>query len=70
MELENKLYTAGEVARVLGVPLARLDYAIRSYQIEPTQRAGILRLYDSETIERIKRSLRRINGTSIGRPCV
>lgn len=56
----RELKTVGDVARGEGVPAHRVAYAIETYHIEPTQRAGILRLYDESKIVVIRSALRRI----------
>ena len=57
----ERLHTIGEVAKYLNVPSNRVDYAIRVYGIKETQRAGILRLYDADAVQRVERAVRRID---------
>ncbi len=61
-----KLHTIGEIARRERVPLHRVSYAVDSYRIEPTQRAGIIRLFDDGKVEVIRAALRRIAGRNGG----
>ena len=63
-ESTGELKTVGDIAREEGVPAHRVAYAIETYRIEPTQRAGILRLYDESKIVVIHSALRRIAGRS------
>ncbi len=56
----SELKTVGDIARDEGIPPHRVAYAIETYRIEPTQRAGILRLYDASKIVTIRSALRRI----------
>ena len=56
----HPLLTVGDIARLEGVPPRRVTYAIDSYRIAPTQRAGILRLYDESKLEAIRWAMRRI----------
>ena len=63
------LSTIGDIARMLGVTPARVSYAIQTYRIEPTQRAGILRMYDETKIEAIRSALRRIESNKGDTQC-
>lgn len=56
------LKTVGDIARNEGVPPYRIAYAISTYGIEPTQRAGVLRLFDEAKVAAIRSALRRIAG--------
>ena len=47
-------------ARAEGIPKHRVEYAIDSYRIEPTQRGGIIRLFDADKVDVIRSALRRI----------
>lgn len=49
-----KLLTIGEMARRLGWPLHKVDYLLRSRRIEPKARAGILRIFGEDVIERLR----------------
>ena len=59
-EQPNPLQTVGDIARDEGVPPYKIAYAISTYGIEPTQRAGVLRLFDEVKIAAIRSALRRI----------
>lgn len=63
-DARSELKTVGDIAREEGVPAHRVAYAIETYRIEPTQRAGILRLYDESKIVAIRSALRRISQRS------
>lgn len=54
------LRTVGDIAREMGVPVHRVAYAVAVYNIAPTQRAGILRLFDEVKVAAIKSALRRV----------
>ena len=56
----HELLTLGQIARELNYPLHRLKYAIDAYRVEPTQRAGIIRLFSRQDLPRIKSILNRI----------
>ena len=46
----SALLTVGDVARQLGLPRARLDYAIDKAGIRERGRAGILRLFSEDQV--------------------
>lgn len=52
--------TVGEIARRLGEPIHKVEYIIRSRDIQPTGWAGNARLFTELDIERIGNELRRI----------
>ena len=58
---DKVLKTIGDIAREDGVTKNAIDYAIESYRIPETQRAGIIRLYDEHAVRRIRSALRRIS---------
>ena len=60
MHNDPKVATVGEVASRLGVPLHRVDYAIRSRRIAATVTAGGRRLYGDDAIDVIARVLGQI----------
>ena len=51
------LLTVGEVARKLGVPRARVDYALEKAGIQERGRAGILRLFAPDQVPVIQAAL-------------
>ena len=55
------LPTIGEIARRTGEPLHRVEYIIRSRNIQPTGRAGNLRVFTEADVEHIASELRRID---------
>jgi hypothetical protein len=56
------LCTTGRVADMLGQPLHRIQYILRSRpDIKATATAGTLRLFDDEAVNKIKLELRKIN---------
>lgn len=54
------LFTIGEIARRLGCQPSRIDYAIRSRNIEPAGRVGNLRVFSEANVEHIASELKRI----------
>jgi len=50
----EKALTIGEIAHRLGWPVHRVDYFLRSRRIEPVARAGILRIFSDDVIERLR----------------
>lgn len=52
-----QLNTVGRIATALGVPLHRVEYVIRSRNIQPAARAGSLRVFTRTDIARIEREL-------------
>ena len=52
-----ELLTVGDVARRLGEPRARVDYAIEKAGIRERTRAGILRMFTTEQLPVIKAAL-------------
>lgn len=60
MQTQTKLKTIGDIARALGVTSSRVAYAIEQYRIKPTQRAGILRIFDEDKVDVIRSAVRRI----------
>jgi len=55
----ERALTTGEIAKQLGWPLHRVQYLVRTRQIEPTARAGILRLFDPAILERLRTEARQ-----------
>ncbi|MBN1341506.1 MAG: hypothetical protein JXQ73_02445 [Phycisphaerae bacterium] len=58
---DQRLVTLGEIARDMGLPLHRLTYALKTYHVRETQRAGVIRLFDAAAVERVKAAVRRID---------
>lgn len=48
--MKSTLFTVGDMARELELPIHRVQYLIRSRNIQPTQRAGLIRLFDEATL--------------------
>ena len=62
------LKTPGRIAVILGVPLHRVQHVLRTRQcIQPSARAGILRLYDSQAVARIRHELNAIDARRAAR---
>ena len=63
--------TVGDIARRIGVPRARIDYALDKAGIRERGRAGILRLFSVEQIPVIEAALQTVRtrkGRSPGAP--
>lgn len=57
-----RLATLAEIARILGVPLRRVEYVLRSRpHIHPHAVAGSARCYDDAAIVRIQEALNAID---------
>jgi hypothetical protein len=62
------LRTTGVVAQELGEPLHRVLHVLRSRaHIQPTARAGGLRLYDRDAVAAIRHELNAIDARGAGR---
>jgi hypothetical protein len=59
LETSDRL-TARDIAREAKITVHRLKYAIDQYDIQPVQRAGIIRLFSREQIPTILAAVRRI----------
>ncbi len=55
------LSTVGEIARRLGEPLHRIEYVIRSRNIQPAARAGNARIFSDSDVTYMASELRRID---------
>lgn len=53
--------TVGEIARRLGESLHRIEYVIRSRNIQPTSRAGHVRIFAEADVAHIADELRQID---------
>lgn len=51
------LLTVGDVAKKLGLPRSRIDYAIEKAGIRERHRAGILRLFSADQLPVIEAAL-------------
>lgn len=56
----GQLFTLGQLAERLGVPVHRLKYAIDQHCIHPVMRVGILRVWSEDEIPLMRRALARI----------
>jgi hypothetical protein len=56
------LLTIREVARELGVRTHRATYAVDQFDIEPRQRAGVIRLFSRDQLPEIRSAITRIAG--------
>lgn len=61
--MEKPLITVGTISRETGIPIATVQYLLQSRQIHPDFRAGRLRVFAPEVIEKIRGEYARIHGT-------
>ncbi len=59
-DIPSTVPTVGEIARRLGVPLHRVEYVIRARRIEPTGRAGNVRIFTDADVDVIGFELRQM----------
>ena len=58
---QTKLHTVGDVARILGTPIHRVEYILKTRpQIRPVGRVGIARVYDDAAVELLRAGLQEI----------
>jgi DNA-binding transcriptional MerR regulator len=53
--------TVGEIARLTNEPIHRIEYLIRSRNIQPVQRAGNLRVFSADDLAILKKEIKQIN---------
>lgn len=53
----SDLKTLPQLAKEFGITERRCDYAAKSHGIEPTERLGIIRLYDRTAAEKIREAV-------------
>jgi hypothetical protein len=58
---ESRGKTIGWIAESLGEPIHRVEYIIRSRQIQPDSVVGIIRVFGDEAVEQIASALREID---------
>jgi len=56
-----QLRTPGVIATELDAPLSRVLYVLRTRDIKPIGRAGVLRLYDRAAVETVRDALREMD---------
>ncbi len=59
MITNQNLLTVGDVAEQLGIPVYRIQYLLRTRNIKPIQRAGILRLFTNDQLDLIREELQQ-----------
>ena len=57
----SSLPTVGEIAHRLGQPIHRIDYIIRTRELQPIGWAGNARIFADEDVALVARELRRID---------
>jgi hypothetical protein len=53
----SDIFTIGDIVRLTGADLRRVEYAIRSRAVQPIRRAGSANLYDRAGVEQIEQAL-------------
>lgn len=53
------LYSLGDLAALAGAPVHRIDYFIKTHQIEPVARCGRYRVFGADTLDTIRRHIGR-----------
>jgi hypothetical protein len=66
MSTTAQVQSIGDVARHLGQPLHVVNYIIMSRGIQSVGRAGRVRLFDDEAVERIRVELQHRDGHAAG----
>lgn len=65
---EPQLITPGTIAREIGQPLHRVQHVLATRPaIRPAARAGTIRLYDREAVERVRREIDRMDAARAAR---
>jgi len=54
--------TIPEIARKLGIKVAKAHYIVKKLDIDPVGRAGAVRLYDPEVVGKVRAGLYIIRG--------
>ena len=60
-QTDSSFLTVGTIAGRLNEPIHRVEYAIRTRDIEPAGIAGNLRIFNEEAIEQVASALREID---------
>lgn len=55
--MQQQLFTVGQISDLLGEPPARVSYIISKHRIKPAERVGIIRLFDAQQVELVRRYL-------------
>ncbi len=61
------MLTVGEIARRLGVPSCRVDFYLRSRNVEPEARVANIRLFDESGVLDVARALAGNKGSASAR---
>ncbi len=59
--MSQQLHTVGLIAENLGVPVHRVEYVLRTRNIKPAHRAGALRIFTLEQVDRIAEEIESID---------
>ena len=60
LDLQSQL-TPGEIARRLGEPFHRVTHILATRDIKPIGRAGIVRIYSDDSLDRVRNELQAID---------
>ena len=58
--METRLYTVRELVAVVGHPRSRIAHACDIYDIAPTRRAGLVKLFAEDQVPAIRAACRRV----------
>lgn len=61
----STLLTIGDVARQLGIPRSRLDYAVQKIGIKERGRAGILRLFSADQVPAMRAAVEALRPQAV-----
>lgn len=59
--MERRSLTIGVLAERLHVPIHRVEYLVRSRDIQPKERAGHLRVFDEKAVETLRQEIQAGN---------
>ncbi|MEJ5260935.1 MAG: hypothetical protein WHS88_12180 [Anaerohalosphaeraceae bacterium] len=55
--MQEEHFTVGQISDLLQEPPARISYIISKHRIKPTERIGIIRLFNAQQVELIRQYL-------------
>ncbi|HQK28405.1 MAG TPA: hypothetical protein PLC85_10800 [Smithellaceae bacterium] len=55
--MQDERFTVGQISDLLQEPPARVSYIIGKHRIKPTERIGIIRLFNPQQVELIRQYL-------------
>jgi len=55
--MQDERFTVGQISELLQEPPARISYIIGKHHIKPSERIGIIRLFNGQQVELIRQYL-------------